>query len=133
MVFPRRLLNCRSLARPRPDPRLAKQQRSWLSNETKAPVNAPQDIAVLGGGLTGLTTAYYLTRFHPTASITLYEADNRLGGWLDTQIVNAASVGKEDAGLEGAPALRMERGARTVAPQTRSFKWEDFVLYELVR
>lgn len=119
----------RNLATPswlRPRPRLPKHQqtRSWLSTDTRAPATAPNNIAVLGGGLTGLTTAYYLTRFHPTASITLYEADDRLGGWLDTQLLH---VGKR------APPLQMERGARTVAPQRHVPKWEDFVLFELVR
>lgn len=78
---------------------------------------------MLGGGLTGLTTAYYLTRFHPTAKITLYEAD-RLGGWIDTLRANPDD--------HRAPSVNMERGARTVAPQSTMPRWEDFVLYELV-
>jgi protoporphyrinogen/coproporphyrinogen III oxidase len=45
-------------------------------------------IAVLGGGITGLSNAYYLTRELPDAKITLYEADDRLGGWVRSKQVN---------------------------------------------
>ena len=46
-----------------------------------------QDIAVLGGGVTGLACAYYLTRELPKAKITIYEASDRLGGWLSSKRV----------------------------------------------
>lgn len=39
-------------------------------------------IAVLGGGITGLSTAYHLSREFPRSQITLYEGSERLGGWL---------------------------------------------------
>lgn len=138
--FPRRVLTCGSLVRQWPSScrarraRRATHQRSCFSSESPAAPDAPKNIAVLGGGLTGLTTAHYLTRFHPTAKITLYEGDNRLGGWLDTRTVSGLPVGQEHVKSEDEdePFIRMERGARTVAPQTQASKWEDFVLYELV-
>jgi oxygen-dependent protoporphyrinogen oxidase len=37
-------------------------------------------IVVVGGGITGLTAAYRLTKVLPEATITLLEADDRLGG-----------------------------------------------------
>lgn len=86
----------------------------------------PKDIAVLGGGLTGLTTAYYLTRFHPDANITIYEADDRLGGWVDTEKISVKTKDGKDA------TISFERGARTVAPQSDLGRWEDFVLYDMV-
>lgn len=87
----------------------------------------PNDIAVLGGGLTGLTTAFYLAHFHPNAKITIYEAADRLGGWVDTEHVEVKTQ-------EGKTAtITFERGARTVTPQTSANKWEDFVLFDLVR
>ncbi|TLS25814.1 hypothetical protein PpBr36_07696 [Pyricularia pennisetigena] len=65
-------------------------------------------IAVLGGGLTGLSTALFLSVFAPRASITLYEANDRLGGWVHTVDSRA-----EDA--QGRPhSVRFERGPRVV-------------------
>lgn len=93
---------------------------------TVAETKLPKDIAVLGGGLTGLTTAYYLTRFHPDANITIYEADDRLGGWIDTEHVDVKTIDGKDA------TITFERGARTVAPQSGMPRWEDFVLFDMV-
>jgi oxygen-dependent protoporphyrinogen oxidase len=82
---------------------------------------------VLGGGLTGLTTAYYLTKFLPDARVTIYEASNRLGGWVDTEQVAV----KTPDGKKG--TVRFERGARVVSPLFNSLaRWDDLVLYELV-
>lgn len=38
--------------------------------------------AVIGGGISGLSTAYYLQRAFPNAQVTLYEGTDRIGGWL---------------------------------------------------
>lgn len=46
-----------------------------------------KEIAVLGGGLTGLCTAYHLACNIPHAKITLFEKTERVGGWLDSEIV----------------------------------------------
>lgn len=86
----------------------------------------PSDIAVLGGGLTGLTTAYYLTRFNPDAKVTIYESQDRVGGWIDTEQVEVTTL----AGTE--ETISFERGARVVSPQTSLTRYEDFVLYDLV-
>ncbi len=42
-------------------------------------------IAVLGGGIAGISAAFWLTEFLPQAEITLYEAQNRLGGLIGTK------------------------------------------------
>ena len=44
-------------------------------------------IAVLGGGISGLTAAYELALTIPKASVTLYEKSGRLGGWLESEVV----------------------------------------------
>ena len=44
----------------------------------------PQRIAVVGSGVAGLTAAYVASR---TAHVTLFEADDRLGGHADTHLV----------------------------------------------
>jgi hypothetical protein len=46
-----------------------------------------KNIAVLGGGITGLATAFELSRIVPGARITIYEAAKRLGGWMDSEMV----------------------------------------------
>jgi predicted NAD/FAD-binding protein len=45
-------------------------------------------IAVVGGGISGLTAGYVLSR---TDEVTLYEKDNRLGGHADTHLVVPAA------------------------------------------
>ena len=44
-----------------------------------------QHIAVVGSGVAGLSAAYVASR---TAHVTLYEADDRLGGHADTHLVH---------------------------------------------
>lgn len=107
-------------------PSRSRSSASLRSYATASEPQLPQDIAVLGGGLTGLTTAYYLTRFHPDAKITIYEAADRLGGWIDTERVDVKTQQGNTA------TVTFERGARAVSPQTSLPRWEDFVLYDLV-
>ena len=46
------------------------------------------NVTIVGGGLTGLTAAYYLGRAKPDWTITLYEQAPRFGGKIQTQRVN---------------------------------------------
>lgn len=39
---------------------------------------------VLGGGISGLSYAYYLSRAMPSARIVLVEKSARVGGWVQT-------------------------------------------------
>ena len=41
-------------------------------------------IAILGGGIAGLTAAWQLAQLDPTLNVTLFEASNRLGGTVET-------------------------------------------------
>ena len=66
-----------------------------------------KNIAILGGGITGLSAAHYLTRELPTAKITIYEAQERLGGWLNSKCVNV-----------GNGSVVFESGPRTLRPST---------------
>ncbi|CAG8532970.1 31_t:CDS:2 [Ambispora leptoticha] len=64
----------------------------------------PKHYAVLGGGISGLTTAWYLMRgAPPETKITLIEAANKLGGWIQT-----TRVGEEQ--------VLFEQGPRTLRP-----------------
>ncbi|GFP52716.1 protoporphyrinogen oxidase [Trichoderma asperellum] len=83
-------------------------------------------VAVLGGGLTGLTTAYYLAKWLPsTTKITLLEGSDRLGGWIRTDRV-PVKVG----GVEG--VVNFERGPRSFSSLNKStWRFDDLVLWDL--
>ena len=72
-------------------------QRSFLyrhyatASSTSNTNPEPPSIAVLGGGITGLASAYFLSRDLPNAKITLFEASSRLGGWLHSKSVDIGS------------------------------------------
>lgn len=87
----------------------------------------PKNIAVIGGGITGLSTAHYLAKYASKGTtITLYEASDRLGGWLNTQ-----HVGIEYNGAKS--TVRFERGPRTLRSYAMdTWKMDDLVLYDLV-
>ena len=43
-----------------------------------------QKFGILGGGISGLSTAYYLRKKFPGCAISLFEKEAKLGGWLQT-------------------------------------------------
>ncbi|QDT61655.1 Protoporphyrinogen oxidase [Stieleria bergensis] len=56
----------------------------------------PRSIAVLGGGLSGLVTAFYLQKFHSAdqaLDLQLFEAGSRVGGVIGTRQVDVPDVG----------------------------------------
>jgi len=88
----------------------------------------PKEVAVIGGGITGLTTAHYLAKLLPeTSNITVYEAANRLGGWIHTQEVDVEVNGQKNI-------VRFERGPRTLRGMGKdTWRFDDFVLFDLMR
>jgi oxygen-dependent protoporphyrinogen oxidase len=84
-------------------------------------------IAIIGGGLTGLTTAYYMSSVvRPSTKITLYEASPRLGGWVKTDKVKVDVGGKKGT-------VNFERGPRSLSSLTKNkSRFDDLVLYDLV-
>ena len=45
-------------------------------------------IGILGGGISGLSAAYYLARFGPSSNkVVLIEGSKRVGGWVRSQRV----------------------------------------------
>ena len=72
---------------------------------TPKPTDEQLDIGVLGGGITGLATAFYISQELPKAKVTVYEAANNVGGWLQTEKIP----------VEGGHVL-FEYGPRTLRP-----------------
>lgn len=99
------------------------QQIRGVANVRKVDSN----IAVVGGGLTGLTAAYYLAKMlPPSARITLYESGDRLGGWIRTDKVSVNVNGTRGI-------VSFERGPRTLSSlKGNTWRYDDLVLYDLV-
>ncbi|XP_077985721.1 protoporphyrinogen oxidase-like [Glandiceps talaboti] len=57
-------------------------------------MTVPPLAVVLGGGISGLSSAYYLARSHgtPFQKIIILEASSRLGGWVNTTVTDKGSV-----------------------------------------
>ncbi|KAI9800155.1 MAG: oxygen-dependent protoporphyrinogen oxidase [Piccolia ochrophora] len=79
--------------------------RRASSNARKSNSSTGDDVAVLGGGITGLATAFFLLKSSPSTKVTLYEAGSRLGGWLETKHVDV-----------GTGSIVFEQGPRTLRP-----------------
>ncbi|KAG6255109.1 hypothetical protein E4U23_004913 [Claviceps purpurea] len=99
---------------------------TWADQRRYVSLNVKGHIAVVGGGLTGLTTAYYLAKQLPsTAKITLYEGSDRLGGWIKTDRVPV-----DVDGVKG--TVSFERGPRTLSSlHTSTWRFDDLVLYDM--
>ena len=68
--------------------------------------NEVKDVAILGGGITGLATAHYLAEEYPDVGITLYESKPYLGGWMNSKVVDV-----------GNGQVIFESGPRSLRPQ----------------
>lgn len=61
-------------------------------------------VAVLGAGVSGLSFAYFLNKLRPDLLITIYEKQNRAGGWINTDtITNNVNDTEEKIVLEKGP------------------------------
>ncbi|KXL45632.1 hypothetical protein M433DRAFT_154281 [Acidomyces richmondensis BFW] len=85
--------------------RISCTPRSLRHYSERADDRPEHNIAILGGGITGLASAYFLTKELPRAKITIYEASDRLGGW-----VNSKRVPVKDG------TVLFEAGPRTLRP-----------------
>ena len=65
----------------------------------------PERVAVLGGGISGLASAYYVSQEFPQSKITVHEANKDSGGWIQSRRVE----------VPGGNVL-FEYGARTLRP-----------------
>jgi len=94
--------------------------KAWARREARREsrtverVDGVRHVAVVGGGVSGLTTAYRLTRTDGTGTavgVTLLEADDRLGGKVAAESVGGVRV---DTGPD-ALMVRAPAAARLIA------------------
>ncbi|MGW9438098.1 NAD(P)/FAD-dependent oxidoreductase [Streptomyces sp. NPDC055607] len=85
-----------------------RRRRPALDGDTRA------DVAIVGGGLTGLWTAYYLKRAQPSLDVLIVEAEytgfggsGRNGGWLIADVAGNLNTYARARGHDG--ALRQQR------------------------
>ncbi|KAI9318481.1 protoporphyrinogen oxidase [Dichotomocladium elegans] len=80
-------------------------------------------VAVLGGGISGLSAAYYLARFAPrNTQIVLIEGSERLGGWIRSHRVGPGFYPTAASLLPNHDdrAILFEAGPRTLRPSGSS-------------
>ncbi|KAK8137925.1 protoporphyrinogen oxidase [Apiospora sp. TS-2023a] len=98
------------------------QPKTTADVESPPSADPPRRIAVLGGGITGLTAAHYLARHAKNAHITLYEGGDHLGGWIKGEVAQTA---------EGDDIL-FNRGPRMLRSGATGNKYDDLVLYDVL-
>jgi glycine/D-amino acid oxidase-like deaminating enzyme len=84
-----------------------------LSPRAALPGDTSADVAIVGGGLTGLWTAYYLLKSDPTLRVVVLEkeiagfgASGRNGGWCSALFPRSTASLEKQHGLEAALAMR---------------------------
>ena len=85
---------------------------------TASPSRPPRRLAVVGSGVAGLTAAYVASR---SAHVTLYEADDRLGGHADTHLVEEPGDGTRPGRVHGIDTGFIVHNARTYPVLLRLF------------
>ena len=75
---------------------------------------APTSIAVIGGGISGMSAAFHLSRRFPQASIILLERSAREGGWIRSRRVEV----KDNDGNKA--TMLLEAGPRTLRPNSKA-------------
>jgi oxygen-dependent protoporphyrinogen oxidase len=75
----------------------------------------PERIAVLGGGIAGLSSAYFASKEFPNSKITVYESGNEKGGWIKSKRVQ---VPGGDVLFEAGP-----RTLRNATPTAHLVSW----------
>ena len=99
--------------RPRPNlcrPLLASS--SPLVAQCRHQSSYPERIAIFGGGIGGLSSAYFISKAFPQSKITLFEAGKETGGWIKSRRVEV--VGQD--GKRG--NVLFEMGPRTLRNAT---------------
>lgn len=82
---------------------------------------SPENIAVLGGGISGLSSAYFISKEFPTSKITIFESGKATGGWIRSRRVD----------VPGGDIL-FEYGPRTLRPGLKAAPTAQLVSWERV-
>lgn len=108
---------------------LGKARLLSTSTTLLAASNDKKRIAVLGGGISGLTSAYRLAQQLPKDryDIVLLEHQNRLGGWIQSERITLPS-NDANAATSSTTAL-IEKGPRSIRPAGYS----GLMMLDLVR
>mmetsp|Transcript_4825 Transcript_4825/g.8278 ORF Transcript_4825/g.8278 Transcript_4825/m.8278 type:complete len:176 (+) Transcript_4825:25-552(+) len=77
--------------------------------ENKAKAERGQRLVVVGGGVSGITSALNWLRLHPENSVTLLEGQRELGGWVYSEYADFG-----DAQTAAKVKRTMETGARVL-------------------
>ncbi len=92
---------------------IAESGRDDLVRRAALPGDVDVDVAIIGGGLTGLWTAYYLAQADPRLTIAVLEkhiagfgASGRNGGWCSALFPASARSLERRHGLDAAIAMR---------------------------
>lgn len=132
MLAPRRVLGAYRSMRQSLCPQISRLRTQWTRSLATAAGGDSNtwDVGIVGGGITGLTTAYYLqtaineynasplSQKKLRANLTLYESSNELGGWMNTETVKVGDKGEY---------IRLEKGPRTIIAGLRSVAFLDLV------
>ena len=65
----------------------------YSSTTATAASTYPERIAVLGGGIAGLASAYFVSKEFPKSRITIFEAGKETGGWIKSKRVDLPNGG----------------------------------------
>lgn len=68
--------------------------------------------AILGGGISGLSCAFYLKKLLPNSHVTVFDSSKRFGGWIETkthhnQLFETGPRTLRPTGVAGANTLAM--------------------------
>jgi len=97
------------------------QQTGMRERFAPLPGDAEADVCIVGGGLTGLWTAYYLAQARPDLTITIleaqfagYGASGRNGGWLAPSLAGSSRRYGAHQGGQSAYERLQQEATRTV-------------------
>jgi glycine/D-amino acid oxidase-like deaminating enzyme len=100
--------------------------------------DATCDVAIVGGGLTGLWTAYYLREADPTLDVRVlearfagYGASGRNGGWLSSELPGNARAYERTSGPDG--VARLQRAVRATVDEVIEVAVREGIEADIVR